>query len=299
MKKATALLFLALVGVSLGCLFEKGTDGRRNTRATHWSYEGESGPSHWGDLDATYATCKSGHHQTPINIAESPSSVHGYPFADLEWTSGEVENAQVDNNGHTVVIDGSSANTLTGGPLFSDQYQLLQFHMHGPSEHTVNGKQFPLEVHFVHRHIDGEDLAVVGVLFDVGLSDNEWLENVLDNLPEDEEAPVKHINIVPYDGLPYHKGYYHYSGSLTTPPCSEGVNWFVMKEVQSLSQRQLNEWLDVVPVSSRPTQPVLGRTVFSSADSDNHEGHDHPEGNGNGNTVININFGGMFDNDKE
>lgn len=217
-----------------------------------WEYAGKTGPSHWGELEAGFSSCKTGKQQSPIDI-------HGAKAARLapiafHYAPGA---AEIVNNGHTVQVKLADGGSVT---LPSGDYKLVQFHFHTPSEETINGRRYPLVAHLVHRNDAGE-LAVVAVLFKQG-KENAALKEVFASLPP--AAGDKH----PLEGgldiaaaLPRHHAYYAYMGSLTTPPCSEGVHWQVMREPVEISTGQLASFRRLYAMNARPIQPLNGRVV--------------------------------------
>ncbi|MCY0964068.1 carbonic anhydrase [Parathalassolituus penaei] len=220
----------------------------------HWEYEGAEGPEHWGDLDAAYTACKVGKNQSPVDIsggvdAELPPITFNYV------TRGDT----VLNNGHTVQV-----NYLPGSSIEVNghKYELKQFHFHAPSENTINGESFPMEGHFVHADADG-NLAVVGVMFREGEM-NDTLQIAWDQLPmeaSEPEALTGTLNAARM--LPDNRDYYQFSGSLTTPPCSEGVNWMVLKGVVTASPEQLKQFTAAVHhANNRPVQPLNARVLI-------------------------------------
>jgi len=222
---------------------------------THWSYSGHTGPEHWGDLAADFAVCKNGTSQSPIDIrGAKPEQLAPIDFRYQPSTSTIV------NNGHTIEVrpaTGSSAATPAG------DYQLVQFHFHAPSEYTIDGKQYPLSAHLVHRNEKGE-LAVVGVMFEVGAA-NKALAPVFSSLPKQGAKPAALRGKLNVGGLlPEQRGYYAFAGSLTTPPCSEGVQWHVMKQPLTVSHAQLEAFRKLYPMNARPLQPEHGRMVAVS-----------------------------------
>lgn len=264
-------LFCILFGVAFACIYDEGNTKTRgeHIRGVHWDYKNPAG---WGGLDSSYAACSNGHKQTPVNInfkEGATKATKDYQIGKLHFKKSVETNAAVTHNGHTVVVDGkASPNTVSGGPFLGDEYTLLQFHFHAPSEHTFNGVQYPLEVHFVHNNTQTGDLGVIGLLFKKG-KENKWLKNLFLNLPSfDENTSVQSpssvsVTINSYSAFPEDKSYFHYMGSLTTPPCSEGLKWVVMKQVVEVSEEQLKEWEVAVEGSSaRPVQGLNGRTLF-------------------------------------
>jgi len=217
-----------------------------------WGYAGNKGPTHWAELEHDFTSCKAGHAQSPIDIHGaktkklSPLAFHYLPAA------GEVV-----NNGHTVQVNLEDAGSVG---LASGDYKLVQFHFHTPSEEAFNGKHYPLVAHLVHKNAAGE-LAVVAVLFKQG-RENAALKQVFAELPA---APgEKHALAAQLDlmaTLPKHHAYYAYTESLTTPPCSEGVHWQVMKEPAEVSKRQLAAFRKLYAMNARPIQPRHNREV--------------------------------------
>jgi carbonic anhydrase len=210
----------------------------------HWSYEGATGPANWAQLDQQFKACAAGAEQTPIDLTAAVR-------ADL----GKVETAfqamplKVVNNGHTIQVNCApgSRTVIDGVP-----HELLQFHFHHPSEHLLAGKALDLECHFVHRNATG-GLAVLGVFIQPGRA-NAALQPIWQAMPS-SEGPERDAGtaIRPADLLPG-GGYYRYAGSLTTPPCSEGVNWTVFKQPIEASPEQIRRFAALFPVNARPVQ---------------------------------------------
>lgn len=224
----------------------------------HWSYEGETGPALWAELSPDYALCKEGLQQTPINLS-SATQASATPEA-LRFNYLPVP-LQILNNGHTVQVQDSVGGGFTVG---ASTYTLAQLHFHSPSEHTVDGKSFDLEMHLVHKA--GTKLAVVGLLFNRdGDHDNAALKPIWDNLPKNvtEEGalvPNQHVDLAAL--LPAKAAYFRYPGSLTTPPCSEGVDWFVLDQVGAVSDAQVDAFRTLMNISTnRPVQPLHDRVV--------------------------------------
>lgn len=233
-----------------------GTSGAGSTgheHEVHWTYEGETGPERWGDLKPEFSACKAGHGQSPIDIT-------GAVKADLPGIEAHYGDTtlRVINNGHAIQADydkGSYA--VIGGK----RYDLLQFHFHGPSENTVEGKAFPLEGHLVHKSEDGK-LAVIGVLYKEG-KENKTIGAVWKNVPQEQgtEKAAKDEKINAQGIMPEAMAYYHFDGSLTTPPCTEGVSWNVLKTPVEISAKQIEEFRKYYKNSARPVQPLHGRVV--------------------------------------
>ena len=221
----------------------------------HWSYEGATGPGHWGDIDAASKVCSAGSQQSPIDIATSIKAQ--LPPLKIAWA----KNADtIVNNGHTIQLNFEQGSTLTAG---KDSYALLQFHFHHPSEHLIGGKSFPMEVHFVHRNFAG-NLAVIGALMTAG-STNAAFGKIVATMPAHEGAPVNAAaGIDPNKLLPALRGYYRYSGSLTTPPCSEVVDWLLLREPIQVAKADIDGFAKLFPMNARPVQKDNRRFVLSS-----------------------------------
>jgi carbonic anhydrase len=234
--------------------------------ATHWTYEGEKGPRFWGKLDPSFSLCADGHSQSPIDIANSsPASLPKlrakFSPAKLQIVHHEHFADEI-NNGHTIQINYSEGDTLTVGDT---SYELIQFHFHAPSEHTVHGKHYPMEMHFVHKSPSGA-LAVVGVFIEQG-AHNAAFDAIWSNLPTQKgvESHFEHIQVNVDDLLPHSHKSYRYDGSLTTPPCSEGVRWIVMKSPIHLSAEQIGKFTALVKENNRPVQPLHHRVTVTDA----------------------------------
>ncbi len=260
---------VALVGCVLLCGCKEQPAPAATTRSagdTPWHYEGESGPANWGRLDPKFSACSEGRSQSPIDISnptrgDTPQLRAHFPPADLRIVHHESVADGV-NNGHTIQINYAGGETLTLGDA---AYRLAQLHFHAPSEHTVDGQQFPMEMHMVHKAADGR-LAVIGTLIREG-ADNGAFATVWSNLPSKKGAethyPALKIELDPL--LPTVRTSYRYDGSLTTPPCSEGVSWIVMATPIELSKEQIAAFTRIVHDNNRPVQPLNGRTIKTDA----------------------------------
>jgi carbonic anhydrase len=219
----------------------------------HWGYAGEIGPEYWGGLSEDYAACAIGATQSPIDLTQ-PGLASDTELS-VDYASGPLE---IFNDGHTVQINFAPGSTMNNG---EKDYALLQLHFHTPSEHTVDQMGFPLEVHFVHRADDG-GLGVIGILFEEGVH-NDALNPVLATLPQAVSEPRKIDGVAfnPSDLLPEDLAAYRYSGSLTTPPCSEGVAWHVALNVQQASREQLSALRAVLGDNARSVQPINHRQI--------------------------------------
>ncbi|HEX6812294.1 MAG TPA: carbonic anhydrase family protein [Planctomycetota bacterium] len=218
----------------------------------HWSYEGATGPAHWGSLAPEYALCSAGRQQSPVDIAQ-PASVD-LPNLELHYAPTKVA---IVNNGHTIQVDYAPGSWMQ---VDGTRYELLQFHFHAPSEHTVAGRHAAAEMHFVHKSATGS-LAVVGVMLEEGEA-NSRFDAVWSHLPA-TPGPAQQfdVQIDADDLLPQDQRTYRYLGSLTTPPGSEGVSWFLMQEPVRLSKAQIAAFTRIYRGNNRPTQPLHGRTV--------------------------------------
>lgn len=222
--------------------------------AVDWSYEGDTGPENWGSLSDRFAECSSGTEQSPIDLTAPVEE----DIADIGFAYGEVPLALF-NNGRNVEVEVEGDNTIEvpGGT-----YEVVQFHFHAGSEHAIDGQQYPMELHIVHASADRE-LAVVGVMLDIG-AENAALAPVFDNLPTEvgEEAEAVDGEAVDLAAvLPDDRTYYEYEGSLTTPPCSEGVAWHILATPVEVSQAQHDAFTEVIDGNVRPLQPLGDRTL--------------------------------------
>jgi carbonic anhydrase len=220
---------------------------------TKWSYEGETGPAMWGTLSQEYSTCSTGMSQSPIDIKKfQPIGLEDITF------NYQPEGMKVVNNGHTIQANIDAGSSIT---LDSVTFNLLQFHFHTPSEHTLLGRALPMEMHLVHKDADGH-LAVVGVLINVGAANANYSE-IWSHMPAvaDEEQPVP-APLNPVTLLPKDRRAYRYSGSLTTPPCSEGVNWLLLANPIQMSNEQIAAFKMLFPLNARPVQPLHDRPVL-------------------------------------
>lgn len=220
-----------------------------------WSYQGATGPDHWGNVDAASKVCSVGSQQSPVDIGSAIKAQ--LPPLKLAW--GKKADTIV-NNGHTIQLNFAPGSTLNAG---TDNYTLLQVHFHRPSEHKIGGKNFPMEAHFVHRNATGS-LAVVGVLMTEGKA-NAAFGKIVATMPAHEGPAVKaDAAIDPSMLLPKQLAYYRYSGSLTTPPCSEVVNWLLLRESIQVAKADVAAFAKLYPMNARPVQKDNRRFVLSS-----------------------------------
>ncbi|HEY5673636.1 MAG TPA: carbonic anhydrase [Malonomonas sp.] len=241
-------LSFGLAGTALAS--ESGSAG-----VVHWGYSGAGGPAHWGVLQPEFKMCGEGQQQSPINIvdtveADLPELTFNYVATNLELV----------NNGHTIKANYAPGSSIRVG---GDEYKLLQFHFHSLSENAVDGKLFPVEAHLVHANSAGE-LAVVGVLFDEGAA-NPLLEKLWRYTPSRANSTMAVASTISVtELLPASADYYGFSGSLTTPPCTEGVRWMALKQPVTASAEQISKFRSFFGDhdTNRPVQPLNGRIVY-------------------------------------
>lgn len=218
----------------------------------HWSYEGETGPANWAKLRPDYAACATGKRQSPIDIREGIR-------VNLENIRFDYKSMQfrIVDNGHTVQVNVGEGSSIT---VMGKRYTLQQFHFHRPSEERVNGRMYDMSVHLVHRNDEGQ-LAVVAVLLEKG-AEHPLIQTLLNNLPleqDSEMAPEESIDLSRL--LPESRAYWTYMGSLTTPPCTEGVLWMVLKQPMPVASEQVAIFSRVFRNNSRPVQAANGRLI--------------------------------------
>jgi carbonic anhydrase len=237
-------------------LFATGFAYAADHHGPHWSYSGKEGPAQWGSLEKEFETCKLGQEQSPIDISTKSTEKTSLPAIQAAYKASAGE---LVNNGHTIQInlaDGGSATVPSGN------YKLLQFHFHTPSEEKIDGKNFPLVAHLVHKN-DAGNLAVIGVLFKEG-KENQALKGIFAALPAKEGKAPLAANFDAASLLPAEMGYYAFKGSLTTPPCSEGVAWQVLKTPVEISKGQVQAFQKIFKMNARPVQPLNQRKVQES-----------------------------------
>src|ERR1700741_2102332 len=243
------------LGFALGlALLPTCVRGQNASHSTHWAYKGADGPNEWGNLDSSYAMCSLGRTQSPIDIKEAKKA----DLAPLKFDYKAVPLNIIDN-GHTIQVNYAPGSTLTVG---DKTYALKQFHFHHPSEEHVNGHGYDMVAHLVHADADGH-LAVVAVFLKKGKA-NPFMDLVWKNLPTEKAVDVSGVTLNAKDLLPVEHEYYTFSGSLTTPPCSEGVTWYVMKNPVALSEAQVAVFAKLYPRNARPIQPGNGREILET-----------------------------------
>ena len=233
-----------------------------SARPAHWGYEGKDGPEYWPRLNPAYAACGEGKNQSPINITQSSAGDAAAWKFDYKTTSLKIAHHEhvtdIVDNGHTIQVSVDGGSTLT---TERGVYTLKQFHFHTPSEHTIDGSHFPMEMHFVHQSAEGK-FAVVAAVFQEG-PENVNLAKIIPHLPaaKGQKAELPAVQLELSFHLPDSKAAYTYMGSLTTPPCTEDVEWLVFRDPVPASKAQLEAFASRLSPSNRPTQPLNGRLI--------------------------------------
>lgn len=220
-----------------------------------WTYEGIGAPENWGKLSEDFKICENGFNQSPINIEYAidgklkPLNINIHTHAQ-----------KIINNGHSIQINVNDDDDFS---IDGSIYQLKQFHFHNPSENEIKGKQYPLELHFVHSKEDGA-IAVLAIMLEEGDA-NPAIENILKNIPKEKNQEKELGSNIDLTALyPEDKSYYRFSGSLTTPPCTEGVVWLVMKKPIKASKEQIQKMQKALgQANNRPIQPLHGRLIVN------------------------------------
>jgi len=256
--KASASWKTALAAVAISTALFSVNAGAQEPHPPHWSYSGDSNPKDWGKLDPSYSACATGKHQSPIDIKTKEAKPADLPALQFNYKDAALS---VVDNGHTVMVNYPAGSTLTVG---DHVYTLKQFHFHHPSEEHINGKSHALVAHLVHSDADGH-LVVVAILFDQG-ADNAEIDSIWLNIPKEKEktADLSSVTINAKDLLPADHGYFTYSGSLTTPPCTEGVTWYVLRTPSHMSEAEIQAFAKLYPHDNRPIQPLNGREILES-----------------------------------
>ena len=225
----------------------------KRTMQSHWDYMGIEGPEHWGMLTKEYMTCETGDRQSPINISMAK---HGQHHSTLTFRYHPSHVHEL-NNGHTIQVSHTSG---CEADLNHHTYKLRQFHFHAPSEHHIENQVFPMEMHLVHQDQQGHVL-VIAVMMKTDASSPilsklwNWLP---DQLGKEVSVPLE-LSIA--DLLPTNTHHYSYSGSLTTPPCTEGVQWIVLKEPMHIAEKDVERFVHIIGHNARPIQPLHDRSV--------------------------------------
>jgi carbonic anhydrase len=224
----------------------------------HWSYSGNTGPQEWGKLEKDYGTCTLGKFQSPIDIRDEVAKKADLPIIEFVYKPSPLK---IIDNGHSIQVNYAPGSFINVG---GKRYELVQFHFHKPSEEKINGKSYAMVAHLVHKDASGQ-LAVVAVLFDTG-EPNALVRTLWANLPKTKgtESTVEAVKVNAEELLPSNHAYYTFPGSLTTPPCSEDVTWFVLKSPISISSDEVARFAREYPMNARPVQALNGREVQAS-----------------------------------
>jgi carbonic anhydrase len=221
--------------------------------SSHWTYSGRDGPVNWAKLTAEFQGCN-GKNQSPVDLT-------GFIEAELKpiKISYQAGGNEILNNGHTVQVNYAAGSSILVDDI---KFELKQFHFHAPSENHINGKSYPMEMHLVHADKEG-NLAVVALMFEEG-AENKELAKIWPSIPanvDDKNSLASSYAVTPL--LPANHDYYRFDGSLTTPPCTEGVRWLVLKKPVSVSQKQVEAFSHVIHhANNRPIQPINARTIL-------------------------------------
>lgn len=249
----------AFVFIVLSYVDPKSLASKKNHHETNWSYEGRTGPVHWDELDPTFSACEKGTIQSPINI-ETANLTKENQKAHQISINYHPTNLTVINNGHTIQAVPLQQNHKL--VIDNNTYLLEQFHFHSKSEHQIDGKHYPIELHLVHKSTDGK-LAVLGVMIREG-KENKAVSSFWNMLPTSSNTVDIRTskNILISDLIPDNQSSFQYIGSLTTPPCTEGVNWFVFKEPIEMSREQIDKFSKIFPANNRPIQPIQNHEII-------------------------------------
>ncbi|PAF49547.1 hypothetical protein BKH41_02470 [Helicobacter sp. 12S02232-10] len=221
-----------------------------------WSYKGENSPENWGRIAQEFSTCQTGKNQSPINITsylkvKNPEKITFHYGQDIK---SEI------NNGHTIQVNFNTG-TQNYIKIGNQEYELLQFHFHAPAEFRINDKQYPLAMHLVHQD-KNKQLVVVGIEFKIG-KENKILAPIWEAMPEKSGETSYPKKIALQDLIPKKTYFYHFNGSLTTPPCTEGVTWIVLKKPLEISKAQLEKFKKIIGgTNNRPLQPSNNRVII-------------------------------------
>ncbi|MEI6559928.1 MAG: carbonic anhydrase family protein [Rhodospirillaceae bacterium] len=254
LQRRSVLSGLAAAAVCPICLSRGASADEPHGHEKHWTYEGEEGPEHWGELKPEFKTCSIGIQQSPVNLAKP---VHAsLSKLVIDWKPYPVT---VTNNGHTIQVNSPPGSTISeeGG----EKFNFLQFHFHHPSEHLLDGKQMEMEVHFVHLN-EKKDQAIALGIFIVAGAKNEVLEPVFANMPKAKGEIKTSFTIDPNKILPAKLDRFRYEGSLTTPACQEFVHWNVLRQTITASPEQIKAFAALFSNNARPPLPLNRRFLL-------------------------------------
>lgn len=250
--KGVALLASTLVFLLVPIPF----NAQDEHKSAHWGYDGAEGPSHWAELNSDFVLCSSGHFQSPIDIRNPREA--DLPRLEVDYKPSPLH---IIDNGHTIMVNYAAGSLLRVG---DKQYSLKQFHFHRPSEEQIHGKAYDMSLHLVHADEQG-NLAVVAVLLQRG-DENALIEELWSDLPKEKnhEERLNNVQINVKALLPSDLRYYTFPGSLTTPPCTENVTWFVLKQTVTVSGAEIQRFEKLYRHNARPTEPLFDRVVLES-----------------------------------
>jgi carbonic anhydrase len=252
-RKAIFALPIAAIAIALPLISNTRSSTVTEGQIPHWDYGGQDNPTRWGELSPASATCGNGRAQSPINLVRQDATTK--PGAAIV-PSYKATPLAVTNNGHSIQVDYEPGSYIN---IDGAEYELLQFHFHTHSEHTLDDKASAMEMHLVHKNDAGE-LAVLGVLIEQGAANPE-LAKIWANMPQTTGTSPASGSINAADFLPSDPTHYHYMGSLTTPPCTEGVNWNILTTPITASEEQIEQFMALYLVNARPIQATNNREV--------------------------------------
>ncbi len=221
-----------------------------------WDYEGKRGALEWGKLDPAYQACSRGHEQSPIDIRGARLNKALQPI-EFHYIAGPVT---LEDNGHTIVAHVDPGSYIVNGGV---RYDLVQFHFHHPGEEAVKGKLTDMDIHLVHQSAEGKQVVIaIRLTEDITTPPNALLATLWQHLPAKAGTSNKVTEMINPGGLlPADRGYWTYMGSLTAPPCTEGVRWYIFEQEVTLSRDQLRAFANLYKINSRPLQDLHGRRI--------------------------------------
>ena len=245
----------SVLAIVVGAVLSLAAAAGYGADAEHWSYSGPTGPAKWNTLEKGFAQCKLGQVQSPIDIPDEKARKGDLSPLLFNYKPSPLK---IIDNGHTIQVNYAPGSVLSWE---GKRYELVQFHFHKPGEEKIDGKGHEMDAHLVHQGPNGK-LVVLAIQLDAG-KENRLIRALWDNLPKEKgkENVVEAVKINALDLLPDNKGYYLYAGSLTTPPCSEDVTWFVLKTPVQVSPDQLARFARFYPMNARPVQPLNDRDI--------------------------------------
>ncbi len=253
LQRRSVLSGLAAAAACPICLSRGASAEEAHGHEKHWTYEGEEGPEHWGEIKPEFKSCSIGTQQSPINLAKPVHSE--LSKLKVDWKPFPLT---VTNNGHTIQVNAPAGGSISEGDA---KYNLAQFHFHHPSEHLLDGKNLPMEVHFVHFN-EKKDAALVLGIFIVEGAANEALAQIFANLPKTAGETKTTLTVDPTKLLPAKLDRYRYEGSLTTPPCSEIIHWNVLRASITASAEQIKTFAALFTNNARPALPLNRRFLL-------------------------------------